>query len=59
MQRATVNPHIYTVVEVWRGMAQGARVFRRMKDAETYMRRVRRRQNQMQDDVAIFKRRLR
>ena len=54
MRATTVKVQIYTVVEVWRGMAQGARNFRRMRDAQRYMRRLRRRQNPVQDEAALF-----
>lgn len=50
---------IYTVVEVWRGIAQGARSFQRLKNAQKYMRRLRRRYNAMEDDVRLFKSSLR
>lgn len=50
---------IYTVVEVWRGIASGARNFTSVAAAEAYQRRVRHRQNAADDDVAIFKNKLR
>jgi len=59
MRTGASDIQIYTVVEVWRGMAQRARNFRHMTDAERYMRRIRRRQNPIEDDVAVFKCRLR
>jgi homospermidine synthase len=45
---------IYTVVEVWRGMAASARSFRRLANARNYARRLRRRSNLQNDDVQIF-----
>jgi len=45
---------IYTVVEVWRGMARSARTFRWRKDAEKYMQRLKRLQNPVEDDVQMF-----
>ncbi len=46
---------IYTVVEVWRGIAVSARNFRRLQNAEKHMLRLRRRRNLMEDDVQLFK----
>lgn len=46
---------IYTVVEVWRGIASGVRSFVAWDDAQRYMNRVRKRQNLMEDDVRPFK----
>jgi hypothetical protein len=46
---------IYTVVEVWRGIAQGAKNFKRLRDAKNHMQQVRVRQNPMEDEVALFK----
>lgn len=45
---------IYTVVEVWRGMAAGARSFLDLSLAEKYMRRLRARRNPQDDDVQLF-----
>jgi len=50
---------IYTVVEVWRGIAQGARSFTRLKDARKHMRSLRRRFNPLEDDVKMFRNALR
>jgi hypothetical protein len=46
---------IYTVVEVWRGIAVGARNFRRLRNAQRYLLHIRRGRNLMEDDVQIFK----
>jgi hypothetical protein len=45
---------IYTVVEVWRGIAVGARTFRRLRNAEKYLERARQRYNLEDDDVQLF-----
>jgi len=50
---------VYTVVEVWRGLAQSVRNFRRLEDAQAYAQRLRRRQNPTDDEVALFKSSLR
>ena len=55
MAQANRNLRIYTVVEVWRGIAVGARNFRRLQNAQKYMVRLRRRRNFMEDDVQLFK----
>ena len=55
MAQASRNLRIYTVVEVWRGIAVGARNFRRLQNAQKYMVRLRRRRNFMEDDVQLFK----
>jgi hypothetical protein len=46
---------VYTVVEVWRGIAAGASSFARLRDAEDYAQRVRRRHNLLEDDVKLFR----
>ncbi len=45
---------IYTVVEVWRGIAAGAKSFRLLRDAEKYVQLLRRRHNLAEDDVQLF-----
>lgn len=45
---------LYTVVEVWRGIAVGARNFRTLKGAENHTRRLRRGRNLQEDDVQLF-----
>jgi hypothetical protein len=45
---------LYTVVEVWRGIAVGARNFRRLQNAQKHMLRLRRRHNLIEDDVQLF-----
>lgn len=45
---------IYTVVDVWRGIVVGIRNFRRLKNAQLYMRRLRVQRNLQEDDVQLF-----
>ncbi len=45
---------IYTVVEVWRGIAAGAKSFPDLSRAQQYMRRVQGRRNLLEDDVQLF-----
>lgn len=46
---------IYTVVEVWRGIASRVRTFASLERAQGYMRRVRAQHNLLEDDVQVFK----
>jgi hypothetical protein len=54
MTRRTHKLKLYTVVEVWRGFATGAKNFRRLTNAQKYMRRIRRGCNLAEDDVQLF-----
>jgi len=45
---------LYTVVEVWRGIAASPKNFIRLRDAENYMRRLRQGRNLAEDDVQLF-----
>jgi hypothetical protein len=54
MTRRTYELKLYTVVEVWRGIAAGARNFNRLKNAQNHMRRLRRGRNLAEDDVQLF-----
>jgi hypothetical protein len=54
MARRTRELKLYTVVEVWRGCATGAKVFRRLQSAQEYLRRLRRGRNLAEDDVQLF-----
>lgn len=45
---------IYTVVEVWRGIAASVKNFTRLKEAEKYMARLRRGRNLEEDDIQLF-----
>jgi hypothetical protein len=53
MQR-TYDLKLYIVVEVWRGIAASAKNFTRMKDAQSHLRRIRRRRNLAEDDFQLF-----
>jgi len=46
--------HVYTVVEVWRGMADGARSFVDGDKARRYLRAARLRRNLLEDDARLF-----
>ena len=50
----TSKLNLYTVVEVWRGIAASAKNFTRLRDAEKYMRRLRKGCNLVEDDVRLF-----
>ena len=54
MKRRGHDLRIFTVVEVWRGFAVGARSFTGLRKAQEYLRRLRRRHNLMDDDVQLF-----
>lgn len=45
---------LYTVVEVWRGIAKGATNFTCLADAETFAQRLRRRRNPQEDEITVF-----
>jgi len=45
---------LYTVVEVWRGIAAGAKNFTRLRDAEKYVNRVRGHYTLAEDDIQVF-----
>lgn len=53
MQRAS-RLKLYTVVEVWRGIAASAKNFTRLGDAQQYMQRLRRGRNLTEDDIQLF-----
>lgn len=53
MQR-TSRLKLYTVVEVWRGIAASAKNFTRLRNAENHMRRLRKGRNLAEDDVQLF-----
>ena len=53
MQR-TSRLKLYTVVEVWRGIAASAKNFTQLQEAEKYMRRLRKGRNLDEDDVQLF-----
>ncbi|MGA3326230.1 MAG: hypothetical protein ABSF45_17300 [Terriglobia bacterium] len=54
MIRSKTKLQIYTVVDVWRGIAVGATNFRRLRNAQKHVRRLRRHRNMMEDDVKLF-----
>jgi hypothetical protein len=54
MQHRTYELKLYTVVDVWRGVAAGAKNFRRLKNARNHMRRLRRGRNLIEDDIQLF-----
>lgn len=45
---------LFTVVDVWRGMAVGARNFRKKENAQRYLQRLRRQRKLAEDDVQLF-----
>lgn len=45
---------IYTVVDVWRGLANGSRSFVRLDEARNHLRRVQKGRNLQEDDVRLF-----
>jgi hypothetical protein len=45
---------VYTVVEVWRGIADRARSFADLGQARRYMRQARRRRGLPENDVELF-----
>jgi len=52
--RRTYELKLYTVVEVWRGFATGAKNFKRLRNAQKYLRRLRQGRNLAEDDVQLF-----
>lgn len=54
MPRAGGDARIYTVVDVWRGIAVGAHTYRRLKDAKACAARLREGRNLFDDDVRLF-----
>ena len=54
MVSARVQLPIYTVVEVWRGIAVGAKNFRRRTSAIKHLRRLRQSHDMQDDDVQLF-----
>lgn len=45
---------VYTVVDVWRGIAVGATNFRWLRNAQKHVQRLRRHRKMMEDDVKLF-----
>jgi hypothetical protein len=54
MIRSKIKLQVYTVVDVWRGIAVGAKNFRRLRNAQKHVQRLRRHRNMMEDDVKLF-----
>jgi hypothetical protein len=54
MSKAEATVRIYTVVEVMRGVGVGAKCFCRLKHAQRYLNRLRKRRNLNEDDVQLF-----
>jgi hypothetical protein len=54
MTRSKAKLQVYTVVDVWRGIAVGAKNFRRLRNAQKHVQRLRRHRNMMEDDVKLF-----
>lgn len=54
MDRTERKIKVFTVVEVWRGLAVSAKNFTRIADAKRYRERLRRKQNLIEDDVVVF-----
>jgi hypothetical protein len=54
MKHRTRKVKLYTVVDVWRGIAAGAKNFKTLRGAESHMRRLRRGRNLAEDDVQLF-----
>jgi len=52
--RTRARVPIYTVVDVWRGIAVGAYNFQRLEDARKCMARLRAGRNLQEDDVRLF-----
>ncbi len=54
MTRSKNKLQIYTVVDVWRGIAVVATNFRRLRNAQKHVQRLQRHRNLMEDDVKLF-----
>ena len=54
MSKAEATVRIYTVVDVMCGVGVGAKSFCRLKHAQTYLKRLRKRRNLDEDDVELF-----
>ncbi len=54
MMDSSRRVRVYTVVDVWRGMANDCKSFSRLKDAREYARRLERCRNPQSDDVGLF-----
>lgn len=54
MANAGRSDRVYTVVDVWRGVAVGAYNFRSLRAARAGLKRIRRGRNVREDDVQVF-----
>jgi|HubBroStandDraft_6_1064221.scaffolds.fasta_scaffold13723_5 hypothetical protein len=54
MKRRTRRLKLYTVVDVWRGMAASVKNFKDRSDAQNHLQRLRRRRNLAEDDLQLF-----
>jgi hypothetical protein len=54
MIRSKTKLQVYTVVDVWRGIGVGATNFRRLRNAQKHVQRLRRLRNMTEDDVKLF-----
>lgn len=54
MTRTRARAPIYTVVDVWRGVAVGAYSFQRLEDARKCMARLRVGRDLQEDDIQLF-----
>jgi hypothetical protein len=54
MIRSKTKLQVYTVVDVWRGIAVGAKNFRRLRNAQKHVHRLQQHRNIMEDDVKLF-----
>lgn len=54
MKTGKAKLRTYTVVEVWRGIAVGAKNFKRLSAAQKYMGKRLLHRNSREDDVQIF-----
>jgi len=54
MTQHACKSEVYTVVEVWRGIAVGVKNFRGLSNAQKCAQRLRRRRNLVEDDVQVF-----
>jgi hypothetical protein len=54
MSRRSNRLEMFTVVEVWRGMAVSARNFRRLKNAQKHVQRLQQHRNLFEDDIRVF-----
>ena len=54
MRKTSSGTRIYTVVDVVHGVAVGATSFKRLRDARSFMRRLRDGRDLQEDDVQLF-----